>query len=99
MNARSRSLTNNRKGRHGKIFHALSVENRGNSHSTPPDRPRVSSSTNDNQYVTQLNSLLLAGRPTLETKDTCTVKLDVVNSVPTAPGHSQKKEISPGAAV
>ena len=99
MNAMSRSLRNNRKGRHGKIFHALSVENRGNSHSTPPDRPRVSSSTNDNQYVTQLNSLLLAGSPTLETKDTCTVKLDVVNSVPTAPGHSQKKEISPGAAV
>ena len=99
MNAMTRSLRSNRKDRHGKIFHALNVESRGNSHSTPPERPRVSSSTNDNQYVTQLNSLLLAGSPTLETKDTCTVKLDVVNSVPTAPGHSQKKEISPGAAV
>ena len=99
MNTMTRSRKNNRKERHGKIFHALNVESRGNSHSTPPDRPRVSSSTNDNQYVTQLNSLLLAGSPTLETKDTCTVKLDVVNSVHTAPGHSQKKEISPGAAV
>ena len=40
-----------------------------------------------------MTSLLLAGSPTPETKDTCTVKLNV-NSVPTAPGHSQKKEIS-----
>ena len=99
MNTMTRSWRNNRKDRHGKIFHALNVESKENSHSTPPDRPRVSSSTNDNQYVTQLNSLLLAGSPTLETKDTCTVKLNVVNSVPTAPRHSQKKEISPGAAV
>ena len=97
--AKSLSLRNNRIGRHGKISHALSVENRENSHSTPPDRPRASSSINDNQYVTQLNPLLLAGSPTPETKDTCIAKLNVVNSVPTAPGHSQKKEISPGAAV
>ena len=99
MNTMTTSRTSNRKDRPGKIFHAPNVESRGNSHSTPPDRPRVSSSTNDNQYVTQLDSLLLAGSPTSETKDTCTVKLHVVNSVPTAPGHSQKKEISPGAAV
>ena len=99
MNAKSQSLRNNRIGWHEKAYHALSVGNRGSSHSTPPDRPRASSSINDNQCVTQLNSLLLAGSPTPETKDTCIVKLNLVNSVPTAPGHSQKKEISPGAAV
>ena len=73
--------------------------NRENSHSIPHDRSRVSSSTNDNQWVNQLKPLLLAGSPEQETRDTCTAKLNVVNSVPTAPGHSQKKEISPGAAV
>ena len=62
-------------------------------------RPRVSSSTNDNQCVTQLKPLLLTGSPTGKTMNTFTnVKLDVVHSVHTAPEHSQKNEISPGAA-
>ena len=60
--------------------------------------PRVSSSTNDNHCVIQLKPLLLAGSPTRKTMNTFNVNLDVVHSVHTAPGHSQKNEISPGAA-
>ena len=60
----------------------------------------ASSSINDNQCLTQLKPLLLTGSPAQERIDTClNVKLDVVHSAHTAPGHSQKKEISPGAAV
>ena len=46
----------------------------------------------------QLRPLLLTGSPQ-ETINTLNAKLTVVNSAHTAPGHSQKKEISPGAAV
>ena len=46
----------------------------------------------------QLRPLLLTGSPQ-ETMNTLNAKLSVVNSAHTAPGHSQKKEISPGAAV
>ena len=65
--------------------------------STPRVRPRVSSSTNDNHCVSLLKPLLLTGSPTAKTMNTLNVKLNV-HSVHTAPGHSQKNEISPGAA-
>ena len=46
-----------------------------------------------------MKPLLLAGSPTEKTMNTIPhVKLNVVHSVHTAPGHSQKNEISPGAA-
>ena len=68
------------------------------SNSIPRVQPRVSSSTNDSQCVIQLKPLLLTGSPTRKTMNTFNVKLNVVPSVHTAPGHSQKNEISPGAA-
>ena len=86
-------------GRLGKICPALNVGNRKAGPSTHPDWPRVSSSVNDNQCVTQLKPLLLTGSPTGKTLDThLNVKLDLVHFAHTAPAHSQKNEISPGAA-
>ena len=68
--------------------------------STPPDQPRASSRINDNQCVAMLQTRLLAGSSpqTLNNMSLLNVKPLVVSSVHTAPGHSQKKEISPGAA-
>ena len=69
------------------------------SNSIPRVRPRVSSTTNDNQCVIQLKPVLLAGSPTRKTMNTFfNVNLDVVHSVHTVPVHSQKNEIIPGAA-
>ena len=67
---------------------------------THHDQPRASSRINDNYRVTKLQTRLLAGS-TPQTIDTClklNVKLPVVSHVHTAPGHSQKKELSPGSA-
>ena len=63
---------------------------------TPQDRPRASSLTNDSYCV--LTTRLLAGSMLQRQTDTF-VNLNVVPCVHTVPGHSQKKEISPGAAV
>ena len=95
----SRSEKNNRTDQLGRICPVPSVgrTTRANS-STPCVRPRVSSSTNDIQCVTLLKPLLLTGSPTGKTMNTLNVKLNVVHSVYTAPWHSQKNKISPGAA-
>ena len=99
MRGRTPRLKVAKRGRLGRTCPALSVGNRRAATSTHPDRPRVSSSVNDNQCVTQLKPLLLTGSPTGKTLDTClNAKLDVVQFAHTAPGHSQKNEISPGAA-
>ena len=68
--------------------------------STQPDQPRASSRINDNQCVAMLQTRLLAGSSpqTLNNMSLLNVKPLVVSSVHTTPGHSQKKEISPGAA-
>ena len=63
---------------------------------THPDQPRASSHINDNYCLTQVNARLLAG--SLQTLKTLNVKHPVVFHVPSAPGHSQKKELSPGQA-
>ena len=64
-----------------------------------PDLPRVSSVTNDSYCVSQLQGRLLTRNITQEkTLDSLTVNLPVVKLVTSAPGHSQKKEISPGRA-
>ena len=66
----------------------------------PRDQPRASSPINDNQCVFNSQEGLLAGSPVTvqrQYKDTF-VKLNVVNHAHTAPGLSQKKEVSPGVA-
>ena len=62
-----------------------------------PDLPRASSHINDSYCMTKLQTRLLA-RSTVftQTKDTLNVKLPVVPLVTTAPGQSQKKDLSPG---
>ena len=66
---------------------------------TPRDQPRASSPLNDNYFVNSLQEGLLAGSQTLAQKETLNfANFHVVKSVPSAPGHSQKRELSPGAA-
>ena len=66
---------------------------------TPRDQPRASSPLNDNYFVNSLQEGLLAGSQTLAQKETLNfANFHVVKSVPSAPGHSQKRELSPGVA-
>ena len=68
-------------------------------HSTHRDQPRASSHINDNHCVISLKKGLLARSKTLVQEKTLnTVNFHVVTNVPSAPGHSQKRELSPGAA-
>ena len=61
-----------------------------------PDLPRASSRINDSYCITKLRRRLLARSNTLtQTIDTLNVKLPVVHHVTTAPGQSQKKDLSP----
>ena len=69
---------------------------------THHDQPRASSRINDNYCVTKLRARLLAGssRPT-QTINTCAslnVNSPVVKVVNSVPGHSQKRDLSPGSA-
>ena len=66
----------------------------------PLDQPRASSPINDNQCVFNSQEELLAGSPVTVQRQCLDnfVKLNVVNHAHTAPGLSQKKEISPGVA-
>ena len=62
-----------------------------------PDLPRASSRINDSYCITKLHTRLLARSNTLtQTIDTLNAKLPVVHHVTTAPGQSQKKDLSPG---
>ena len=62
-----------------------------------PDLPRASSRINDSYCITKLHTRLLAQSSTLtQTIDTLNVKFPVVHHVTTAPGQSQKKDLSPG---
>ena len=64
-----------------------------------PDLPRVSSHTNDSYFVNQLQARLLTPDTNQEqTLNNLTVNLPVANHVTSAPGPSQKKEVSPGRA-
>ena len=66
---------------------------------TPHDQPRASSRINDNYFVNSLQEGLLAGSKTLSQENILnTVKCHVVKVVYSAPGHSQKRELSPGSA-
>ena len=63
------------------------------------DQPRASSRINDNYCVTKLQARLLAGSPLpSHTIDSLNVKFHVASNVHTAPGYSQKRELSPGSA-
>ena len=67
--------------------------------STPPDQPRASSLINDSHCITLVQARLLAGSSSQTIDNSLNVKPLVVTNVHTAPGLSQRKEISPGAAV
>ena len=84
--------------RHGKTLGKAGTENlEERLLVTPPDQPRASSLINDNYCVTQSQTGLLAGSTYRKTIDTCLpVNLNVVTPVPTVPGLSQKKDLSPG---
>ena len=64
------------------------------------DQPRASSRINDNYCVAKLQTRLLAGSTpqTINSGLNLNVKLPVASHVHTAPGHSQKRELSPGSA-
>ena len=63
------------------------------------DQPRTSSPINDNYFVNSLQEGLLAGSQTISQDQTLNfVKYHVAKVVHCAPGHSQKKELSPGSA-
>ena len=70
--------------------------------STHRDLPRVNSLINDNYCVNLLPDRLLTRTSVLSEKTinclSLNVKYPVVTHVHSAPGHSQKKELSPGAA-
>ena len=70
--------------------------------STHPDLPRANSLINDNQCITMLQGGLLAGSPLVPRQTMNFLKLNVnchvAKPVHTAPGLSQKKELSPGLA-
>ena len=101
MNVRRRNLvteTLDRTSRHGRLSGKDSTEKERvvlpHSH---PDLPRASSRINDSYCITKLHTRLLARSNTFtQTIDTLNAKLPVVHDVTTAPGQSQKKDLSPG---
>ena len=100
MRDKNLGQTRSRTDLHGKISPVLNAGKARESSSIPHDQPRASSPINDNQCVIQLQAGLLAGSSTEETMNNFSiVNINVVHPVHTAPGHSQKNEISPRAAV
>ena len=105
MKGKIRNLTlRNQTDLPGKISpHIASTDVGKASLSIPHDQPRASSRINDNYCVTKLRARLLAGstlRETLTVQSLKThVNLNVVNDVPSATGHPQRKGISPGLSV
>ena len=93
-------IVQDRIGRLGRIslLMANTVEGKAST-STPPDQPRASRLINDSHCVTLVQASLLAGSSSQTIDNSLSVKPLVVANVHTAPGLSQKKEISPGAAV
>ena len=88
-----------RTGRLGKIYPGVTTRGIKASTSSPRDLPRVNSLINDNQCITLLQERLLTGSIAVpKTINTLNVNCHVANLVHTAPGHSQRKELSPGSA-
>ena len=92
-----------RRDLHGRILGSVSLDEVGARTLTfHRVLPRASRLTNDSYCIISSQSRLLAGNfctgQTINTLSKQPVNLNVVNVVPSAPGHSQKKEISPGSA-
>ena len=65
----------------------------------PREKPKASSPINDNYFVNSLQDRLLAGSKTVtQGKTINVVNCHVATDLPSAPGHSQKRELNPGAA-
>ena len=97
INDRTRKTTS----QHGRTLGRVSTGNlEAKLQVTLHDQPRASSRINDNYCVTKLQARLLAGSPTpRETINIhSNVNFHVVPTVHTAPGHSQKRKLSPGSA-
>ena len=94
----------NRTDRPGRMSpHTASIDEGRANTSIPCDQPRASSRINDNYCVTKPQARLLAGSTPKETLTVQSlkrhVKLNVVNHVPSATGHPQRKGTSPGLSV
>ena len=95
---------NDRTDQHGKTSHGVTIRKARRSNSFLHDQPRASSRTNDNHCVLRVQPRLLAGslspspRQTMNTQLKLNVNCHVVTDVYTAPGPSQRKDISPGVA-
>ena len=97
INDRTRRETS----QHGRTLERVGTGNlEENLQVTHHDQPRASCLINDNYCVTKFQARLLAGSPTSrQTIDThLNVNFHVAPSVHTEPGHSQKRELSPGSA-
>ena len=105
MNGQKRSpetiRTQDKKNRPGKLLGKSSTgKARVGLPLTLQDLPRASSRTNDSYSLNKLPIRLLAGSPHhQQTRDFLNVKVHVAHSVTTAPGQSQKEDLSPGPAV
>ena len=103
MRGRTRGQTTevklNRTGQIGKISTGDSVRKEWVVlQTTPRDQPRASSRINENYCVTKLQARLLTRSSTPPDNRLFKVKPHVVSNVHTVPGHSQKRELSPGSA-
>ena len=103
MNAqKANQIAKNRTGQLGRIYQTAITEEAKGSISTPPNVPIASSLINDNYCITILPGRVLAGSFSVSKQTMNFVKLNVnchvANPVHTAPGLSQKKELSPGLA-
>ena len=104
MNARTRGRLTETEGRINQLGRLSAGDSLRQQRVAPlpthHDQPRASSRINDNYCVTKLQTQLLAGSPTpRQTLDIFSnVNLHVVHSVHTTPGHSQKRDLSPGSA-
>ena len=98
MKDRTENLSpRNRTDRPGRMSHTASIDEGKKPTSI---QPRASSRINDNYCVTKPQAQLLAGTTPKEALTVQSlkrhVKLNVVNHIPSATGHPQRKGISPG---
>ena len=101
MNDRIASqIVEGRTGQLGKTSQEVTTRGIKASASSPRDLPRVNSPLNDNQCITLLQERLLTGSSSVQEQiiNFSNVNCHVANLAHTAPGHSQKKELSPGVA-
>ena len=85
----------------GRVLAKLNTRGVAGKQHTTRDQPRASSPINDIYCADRLPGGLLAGcqTSTQEHYINSDVNFHVVTAVPTAPGHSQKRELSPGSPV